>query len=142
MYGITKGNVKGERKLGWSLLNQSMSEDMEASYPDSAYVNILEKGVQRNQRRWRTGQVKEVGIHVLRGHPLPKHLGQVSGNHWGIASWQGTHLMILSSNGLSMPVSWSVCPKSLGGPKSVPWSSVHFCHNFLRLPQRLCPGKY
>ena len=52
------------------LLNQSVSQDMEASYPNLGSVTrIPGKGVQRNQRRWRMGQVKEVGIQVLVGHP-------------------------------------------------------------------------
>ena len=67
------------------------------------------------------------------GAPLPKHLGQASGNHWGIASGQGTHLMILSSAGLSMPIVLVRVIKHfwvVQSPQSLPWTSANFCHNF------------
>ena len=53
------------------LPNQSVFEDMEASYLDLGSVNDSRKGGPENQRRWRMGQVKEVGIQVSVGHPSP-----------------------------------------------------------------------
>ena len=39
---------------------------------------------------------------IFGGTPLPKHLGQVSGNCCGVASQTGTHLLISSLDGLDM----------------------------------------
>ena len=58
--------------------------------------------------------------------------------------WVGTHLVISSPDGLSIPI---ILVKSITGHGviytlwSVPWVPVHLSHNFQSGPL-LCPGKY
>ena len=62
---------------------------MEASYPDSGLViDSKEGGLEKSEEV--ADRVGEGGQEShFSGAPLPKHFGQVSGNHWGIASGWG-----------------------------------------------------
>ena len=71
------------------LLNQSVSEDKEASYLDSGSVNDSREGGPEESEEVEEG-AGEAGLDSsFSGAPLPKHLCQVSGNCCGIASGWG-----------------------------------------------------
>ena len=62
---------------------------MEASYPDSGFVNDSNEGGPEESEEVREG-AGEVGCaSILGGTPLPNHLGHVSGNFCGVASKLG-----------------------------------------------------
>ena len=67
----------------------SGDEDMEASYPDSGSVNNSNEGGLEELEEVREGGGEGGHDSILSGTPLPKHLGQVSGNHCGVASKWG-----------------------------------------------------
>ena len=71
------------------VLNQSMLEDMEVSYMDSgSVIDSKNGGLEESEEvEDRTGEGGQDSC--FSGAPLPKHLGQVSGNCGGIASGWG-----------------------------------------------------
>ena len=71
------------------LLNKSVSEDMEASYPDSGSVNDSREGVPEESEEVEEGAGEGGLDSSFSRASLPKHLGQVSGNHCSITSGQG-----------------------------------------------------
>ena len=68
------------------LLNQSVSEDMEASYPDSGSASDSREGGPEDLEEVENRAGEGGQDSSFSGAPLPKHLGQVSGNCWGIVS--------------------------------------------------------
>ena len=62
---------------------------MEASYLDSGSVNDSREGGPEESEEVEDGAGEGGWDSSFSGHPLPKHLGQVSGNCWDIASGQG-----------------------------------------------------
>ena len=71
------------------LPNQSVSEDMEASYPDSGSVKDSREGGPEESEEVEEGAGEGGRASSFGGAPLPKHLGQVSGNHCSTASGLG-----------------------------------------------------
>ena len=71
------------------LSNQSVPEDMEASYPDSGSVNDSREGGPEESEEVEEGADEGGWKSSFSGAPLPKYLGQVSGNHCSIASRWG-----------------------------------------------------
>ena len=66
-----------------------MSEDLEASYPDLGSVNDSKEGGLEESEEVKNGTGEGGQDSSFSRAPLPKHLGQVSGNCWGIASGWG-----------------------------------------------------
>ena len=62
---------------------------MEASYPDLDSVNDSDEGGPEELEKVREGAGEGGHDSILGETPLPKNLGQVSGNHCGIASKWG-----------------------------------------------------
>ena len=71
------------------LSNQSVSEDMEASYPELGSDNDSKEGGLEELEEVNEGAGEGDQDTSFSGAPLPKHLGQVSGNHCSIASGWG-----------------------------------------------------
>ena len=114
------------------LPNQSVSEDMEASYPDLGSLKDSREGGPDESEEVEEGAGERGWDSSFGGAPLPKHLGQVSGNCCSIASWWGPIcqyqvLMEISMTVVLVRVVQS--PWAVQSPLSVPWFSVHFCHD-------------
>ena len=71
------------------LPNQSVSEDTEASYPDLGSIYDSREGDPEESEEVEEGTGEGGWDSSFSGAPLPKHLGKVPGNHFGIASGQG-----------------------------------------------------
>ena len=71
------------------VLNQSVSEDVEASYPDSGLVIDSKEGGLEESEEVEDGPGEGGWDSCFSRTPLLKHLGHVSGNCWGIASGWG-----------------------------------------------------
>ena len=67
----------------------SGDEDMEASYPDLGSVNNSKEGGLEKLEEVKEGAGEGGFDSIFGGAPLPKHLGQVSGNHCSVASGWG-----------------------------------------------------
>ena len=62
---------------------------MEASYPDLDSINDSREGGLEESEEAKEGAGEGGQDSSFGGAPLPKHLGQVSGNHYSSASGQG-----------------------------------------------------
>ena len=126
------------------LLNQSVSEDMEASYPDSGSVNDSREGGPEESEEVEEGAGEGGQDSSFSEAPLPKHLGKVAGNHWGIVSGQGPicqYLVLMDSVCL---LSWSELSKVFGWSK-VPCLSpglLSISATSSKVAPLLHPGKY
>ena len=67
----------------------SGDEDIEASYPDLGSVSDCNEGGLEESDEVREGAGEGGHDSIFGGTLLPKHLGQVSGNHCGVASKWG-----------------------------------------------------
>ena len=64
---------------------------MEASYPDLGSVNNSKEGGLEESEKVKEGAGEGGHDSIFGGAPLPKHLGQVSGNCCSVASgWEPT----------------------------------------------------
>ena len=64
------------------VLNQSVSEELEASYLDSGSVIDSKEGGSEESEEVEDRAGEGGWDSCFSGAPLPKHLGQVSGSHW------------------------------------------------------------
>ena len=103
------------------LSNQSVSEDMEASYPDSGSVNDSKKGGPEELEEVKEGAGEGVCDPSFGGAPPSQTFRSGCRQLLQYCLWAGTHLLILSPDGLGMT---AVLVRVVQSPLLVPWSSV------------------
>ena len=80
-----KREIKKRNELGLSFYSMSGDEDIEAPYPDLGSVNDSKEGVPEELEEVREGAGEGGHASILGETPLPKHLGNVSGNLCSVA---------------------------------------------------------